>query len=178
MLPVSGLGQGIYVYDLHIDDAFLASFPEAPLRHADVKLRLTADRQARQMTLDFQFSGTVKTDCDRCLAAVDFPVNGEEQLVVKYSTEAEQLEEEGDLVYLHPEASVFNAAPYAYELVLLALPMIRVFDCRSGEPPYPCDEEMLDRIDASVDRLEDAPPADDGGDDDKPSPWDALKDLK
>ena len=177
ILPVSGLGQGVYQYDLVIDDDFLNTFPDSPLRQGNVKLLLTVDRQPRQMTLDFAFSGTVRTDCDRCLAAVDFPVESQEQLVVKYSTEAGNLEEEGELVYLHPEASTFNVAPYAYEMIVLSLPMIKVFDCRSGQPPYPCDEEMLDRIDASVDQVADLP-ADDDKDDDAPSPWDALKGLQ
>jgi uncharacterized metal-binding protein YceD (DUF177 family) len=100
-------------------------------------------------------------------------------LVAKFSTESEHLEEEGELVYLHPDTSLFNVAPYAYELVILALPMIRTFDCRGGEPPYPCDEEMLNRIDDSVeDSSEIDASYDDEEDDDKPSPWDALKDLK
>jgi len=177
ILPLSGLGQGIYRYDLVIDEAFIASFPDAPVQHADVALELTVDRQQRQLIMDFDFTGSVRTDCDRCLANVDFPIKGQNQLVVKFSTEADSLEEEGDLLYLHPETSLFNVAPYAYEMVMLALPMIRTFECREGTPPYPCDEEMLDRIDASVDSAADIAPQSDE-DDDKPSPWDALKDLK
>lgn len=178
ILPISGLGQGVYEYDLIVDDEFLASFSDAPVQHANVTLRLTVDRQLRQMTLDFDFSGTIRTDCDRCLAGVDFPIADQGQLVVKFTPEAESMEEEGELVYLHPDTSLFNVAPYAYEFVILALPMIRTFDCRNGEPPYPCDEEMLDRIDASIEEASDAdlPGGDD--DNDKPSPWDALKDLK
>lgn len=177
ILPLSGLGQGIYQYDLVINEAFIATFPDAPVQHADVALKLTVDRQPRQLILDFDFSGSVRTDCDRCLANVDFPIGGQNQLVVKFSTEAENFEEEGELLYLHPDTSLFNVAPYAYEMVVLALPMIRTFECREGEPPYPCDEEMLDRIDASVDTVPESAP-ESGEDDDKPSPWDALKDLK
>ncbi len=178
ILPLRGLGQGIYQYDLTADDDFFASFPDAPIQHANVALRLTVDKQARQMILDFDFSGTIRTDCDRCLAAVDFPVEDQGQLVVKFSTEASSLEEEGELVYLHPDTSIFNVAPYAYELVILALPMIRTFACRTGEPPYPCDEEMLDRIDDTIDVSTEPDSSSSDDDDDKPSPWDALKDLK
>lgn len=177
ILPLSGLGQGIYRYDLVIDKAFIATFPDAPVQEADVTLELTVDRQQRQLIMDFDFSGSVRTDCDRCLANVNFPIKGQNQLVVKFSTEAENMEEEGDLLYLHPDTSLFNVAPYAYEMVVLALPMIRTFDCREGQPPYPCDEEMLDRIDDSVDSISDIAPKSDE-DDDKPSPWDALKGLK
>ena len=179
ILPLSGLSQGVYRYNLVIDGAFIATFPDAPVQYADVALELTLDRQLRQLIMDFDFSGSVRTDCDRCLANVDFPVNGQTQLIVKFNTEAESLEEEGELLYLHPDTSLFNVAPYAYEMVILALPMIRTFNCREDEPPYPCDEEMLDRIDDSVDTVpEIAPKSEDEDDDDKPSPWDALKDLK
>lgn len=178
ILPLSGLGLGIYQYDLTVDDEFFASFPDAPVQHGNVALRLTVDRQQRQLIMDFEFSGTIRTDCDRCLAGVDFPVEGQDQLIAKFSTEAEHLEEEGDLVYLNPDTSLFNVAPYAYEIVILALPMIRTFDCRAGEPPYPCDDEMLDRIDDSVEDSSAINVSQDDGDDDKPSPWDALKDLK
>lgn len=177
ILPLSGLGLGIYQYDLVIDEAFIATFPDAPVQHADVALKLTVERQQRQMTLDFDFSGSMRTDCDRCLANVNFPISGQNQLVVKFSTEAENFEEEGELLYLHPDTSLFNVAPYAYEMVVLALPMIRTFECREGELPYPCDEEMLDRIDDSVDTVPESEPQSED-EDDKPSPWDALKDLK
>lgn len=178
ILPLSGLGQGIYQYDLAVDDDFFASFPEAPVQHANVALRLTVDRQMRQLVLDFEFSGTIRTECDRCLASVDFPVADQARLIAKLSTEATHLQEEGELIYLHPDTSLFNVAPYVYELVILALPMIRTFDCQRGEPPYPCDEDMLNRIDDSIDYLPDSPSSTNDEDDDKPSPWDALKDLK
>jgi len=177
ILPISGLSQGIYRYDLIVDDAFLATFPNAPVKHAEVAVQLNVDRQMRQLILDVAFSGTVRTDCDRCLAEVDFPITDQGQLVVKFSAEAESLSEEGDLVYLHPDASLFNVAPFVYEMVILAMPMIRTFDCRTGDAPFPCDEEMLNRIDDSIASAADiATPK--GEDDDKPSPWDALKDLK
>jgi len=177
ILPLSGLSQGIYVYDLVVDDDFFATFDDSPVRHAKVQLRLTVDRQTREMVLDFDFAGTISTSCDRCLADIDLPIADQRQLVVKFKADADSLEEEGELIYLHPDTSLFNVAPYAYEMVLLALPMIRTYDCREGEGPYPCDEEMLDRIDASVD----VPPGPDEEapkDNDKPGPWDVLKDIK
>ena len=177
ILPLSGLSQGIYVYDLIVDDEFFATFPDSPVKHANVKLQLTVDRQTREMVLDFDFAGTTNTNCDRCLADIDLPIADKRQLIVKFSAEATSLEEEGELIYLHPDTSLFNVAPYAYEMVLLALPMIRTYDCRTGEGPYPCDEEMLDRIDASVD-VAPAPDEEGSNDRDQPGPWDVLKDIK
>ncbi len=167
----------MYTYELTVDDDFFATFEASPIQRADVQLTLTVDRRTRDMVLEFDFSGTVATDCDRCLAAVDFPIEGHTRLVAKFTTEAKDAVDEEDLILLDPDVSLFNVAPYAYEIVVLALPMIRTFDCQAGEPPYPCDEEMLNRIDAWVDY---APTDEDPGEDDeeKPGPWDVLKDIK
>lgn len=179
IFPLRGISQGVSTYELTVDDAFFATFPDSPVDRANVQLRLTIDRRTRDLELQFDFAGTIATICDRCTAPIDLPVEDHQHLIVKLDAEADQREDEGDLVYIHPDTNLFNVAPYAYEMVLLALPMIRTFDCRTGEPPYPCDEEMLDRIDGST---EYAPTDEDGTpgskDDDRPSPWDVLKDIK
>lgn len=176
ILPLRGLSNGFYAYDLTIDDDFFASFEGAPVAKADVQLRLTVDRQQREMTLGFDFNGTIGTDCDRCLAAINLPIEDQRHLLVKFTVEADELEDEGELIYLHPDTSLFDVAPYAYEMVLLAVPMIRTFECRAGDPPYPCDEDMLARIDSSIGEADESQ-REDSDDDGKPSPWDVLKDL-
>ena len=178
VLPLKGLGKGFYEYDLKVDDAFFSAFAESPIQRADVDLHLTVDKQSREMVVDFDFGGTIATACDRCLADIDLPISDRRQLIVKFSAEAEAQQDEGDLVYLHPDTNDFNLAPFVYEMVVLAVPMIRTYDCRSGEPPYPCDEDLLNRIEASYDSPEEAPTRSGSGDDEGgSSPWDVLKDL-
>ena len=157
ILPLRGLGQGVYVYDLTVDDAFFATFKDSPLQQASIQLQLTVDRRTREMTLDFDFSGTIATDCDRCLAPINLPIENKSQIIVKFRADADQMEDDDEVVYLDPDTSLFNVAPYAYEMIILATPIINTFACREGEPPYPCDDEMLDRIDDSIDYLIDEP---------------------
>lgn len=181
IFPLRGLGQGLYNYDLVVDDAFFASFVDSPVSRADIKLALTVDRRTREMILVFDFSGTIATICDRCMADIDLPISASNQLIVKFTADADELEDEAELIYLHTDTSLFNVAPYVYEAVLLAIPMIRTFECRAGELPYPCDEEMLSRIDDSIEYPEEMEATDASADEpveDKPSPWDVLKDLK
>ncbi len=174
VLPLKGLGKGLYEYDLRVDDAFFASFPESPILRADIDLHLIVDKQHREMVVDFNFTGTIATECDRCLANIDLPVGDRRQLIVKFAADEEE-RDEGDIVYLHPDTNDFNLAPFIYEMVALSVPMIRTYDCRTGEPPYPCDEDLLHRIDASYDTPNEAPlPSVDA---EKSSPWDILKDL-
>ncbi len=177
ILPISGLSKGFYEYDLIVDKAFYAAFPDAPIGRCDVQLHLRLDKRSREMILDFDFSGTVGTECDRCLASIDLPIEDQRQLVVQFRTETSEQEDEGEIIYLHPDAPEFDLAPFVYEMIVLALPMIRTFACRAGAPPYPCDEEMLDRIEASYDTADEAPTRGQEDDEDKNNPWDVLKDL-
>ncbi|WP_157975900.1 YceD family protein [Lewinella sp. IMCC34191] len=176
VLPLKGLGKGFYEYDLRVDREFLAGFPESPLAVADIDLHLTVDKQSREMVVDMNFRGTVATQCDRCLADIDLPVADRSQLIVKFTIEAEEQQDEGEIVYLHPDTNDFNLAPFVYEAVVLAVPMIRTYECQSGEPPYPCDEDLLNRIEASYDNAEEAP-IKSQTDEETSSPWDVLKDL-
>ena len=181
IFPLRGLGQGVYTYDLQVDDRFFADFEGAPVDRADIDLTLTVDRRTREMMLEFDFAGTVATMCDRCTAAIDLPVADKRQLIVKFVANAESFEDEADMIYLDADTGLFDVAPYVYEVVLLAIPMIKTYDCRTGEPPYPCDEDMLARIDGSINssaELDDTPPPTDEEEDDaKPGPWDVLKNL-
>ena len=173
VLPLKGLGKGLYEYDMVIDGAFFREFAESPIEQAEVDLHLIVDKQSREMVVDVQLTGTVRTACDRCLADIDLPIEDRRQLIVKFSPETEAAVDEGEIVYLHSDTNEFNLAPFVYETVVLAVPMIRVYDCREGAPPYPCDEDLLQRIgDASA--LEEDTTENEA---DKPSPWDVLKDL-
>ena len=179
ILPLRGLGQGVYTYDLICDDAFFASFEHSPVDKADIRLTLTVDRSSRDLSLRFEFTGTVATTCDRCMADIDLPIEGQRALLAKFVPDAAEMEDEADLIFLDADTNLFNAAPYAYELILLEIPMIRTYACREGVAPYPCDEDMLARIDDSIDgSAAGAEPSGKGDDNDKPSPWDVLKDLQ
>lgn len=174
ILPLKGLKTGNHTFNLTADQAFFATFPDSPVKDAKLQLLLTVDKRHGDLVLDFDFSGTIRTECDRCLAEVDFPVNGQEQLMVQYTADEDANSDDPGLVLLPMEEHQLNVAPYAYEFFLLGLPMIRTFDCREGKPPYPCDEETLDRIEEiSANGVAEAEKPKD-----QPSPWDALKDWK
>lgn len=163
-LPVKGLGIGIHGYDFRIDHLFFEHFESSPLREAEIDLHLDFDKRIDMYVLDFSFSGTVRTECDRCLAAIDLPVADEQQLVVKFSQEPG--DEEADLVYISPETEQFNVAKYIYEYIVLSMPMIKAYDCENDDP-MPCDEEMLDRLEV-----------DEKDEDATPNPiWDELRKL-
>lgn len=163
-LPVKGMGVGIHGFDFQIDHLFFEHFESSPIQEAEIDLHLDFDKRIDMYVLDFSFSGTVRTECDRCLAPIQLPLEGDEQLVVKFSHEPG--DEEADIVYVSPDIEQFNVAQYIYEYIVLSLPMIKVYDCEDDDP-LPCDEEMLNRLEAEDEEV-----------DETPNPiWDELRKL-
>ena len=141
ILPLKGLGNGNHHFTFTIDEDFLAAFPESPVQHAEVQMEVKLDKRPNLLVFDFSFKGWVKEQCDRCLVAIQLPISGEEQLLVKFGEPDEDGEDE-DVVYIPIETSTWSLAQFAYEYVVLSIPMIKVYDCESEADP-PCDEDML-----------------------------------
>ena len=139
-IPVKGLGNGPHQFRFRIDASFFENFEGSPVEEGNISVNLELDKRPDMLVLQFGFEGTVKTECDRCLASIDLPVSGTERLLVKFSLEEEA--EDAEVVYIHPETQHLSVARYIYEFIILAMPMIKAYDCEK-EVPRPCNEEML-----------------------------------
>jgi uncharacterized metal-binding protein YceD (DUF177 family) len=142
-IPIKGIANGVHQFEYQIDHHFLKHFEESPITDAAVQVQFELEKKPGLFALHFDISGTVKTTCDRCLASIHLPITGKERLLVKISLEEES--DDPEVVYLHPEATKLEVAGFIYEFVILAIPMIKTYDCESQEP-LPCNEEMLDRL--------------------------------
>lgn len=139
-IPIKGLHFGIHQFDFQIDRYFFENFEYSPIQEAAIELKLELDRRPDMYVFSFHVKGTVHTECDRCLAGIDLPVENKQQLVVKLSVD-EQMGDE-DVIFIHPDTAKFQIAEYVYEYICLAMPMIKRYDCEADENPK-CDQEML-----------------------------------
>lgn len=135
-IPVKGLGLGTHHYNFTIERTFFEQFEESMIKDGVIDLRVAFDKRSDMYVLDFEFDGTVRTNCDRCLDEMDLAIGGEEQLLVKLSVE--ERVEEAEVVYVSPELSKFNIAKYIYEFISLAMPLIKVHEDESL-----CNPEMI-----------------------------------
>lgn len=171
-LPIKGLKPGLHEYAYKVTGEFFKAFPESPVNRAALELSILVDKKYGELSVQFDFAGTIATDCDRCLANVNLPVSGNDTLLIQFVHDDELESDDPLLIYLPADSHELDLAPFAYEFMLLSLPMIRTFACREGNPPYPCDEEMLAAIEAKS--IQSDPTSED---DKGPSPWDVLKNL-
>jgi uncharacterized protein len=168
-IPLLGLKKESYTFDFQLDKSFFAAFEDSFIQDGNIQLSLQLERKTGHLELNFDFEGTVKTDCDRCSTSIDLPIEGTEQIIAKYSEETQ--EDEDEIIFIHPETSDLNVAQYIYEYVNLAVPIRKTYDCENDDNP-PCDFGTLAYLEQQEDN-----PQDDNDDDDNSDTWDALKNL-
>ena len=145
-IPLKGLKNGKHNYAFDIDKTFFAHFESSPVEDGKLSAEISLDKKSDHIILNFLIEGTVQTECDRCTALIDLPVQSEQEIIVKFSDEAR---EEGEIVYIPFDAHEFNLASLVYELIILSIPMIKVFDCETADP-QPCNEEILSILSAET----------------------------
>lgn len=122
-LPIGGMKQGIYDFDYQIDKSFFDCFEDSFIKEGNLQVKLELDKRSSLYVLDFKITGTVQTTCDRCLEEFSLDIESEEQLIVKFSTEAT---EEAEVIYLPMGTPELSVAQYIYEFIALAVPIRKV----------------------------------------------------
>jgi len=168
-IPIQGLKIGIHEYDFLIGNEFFTHFEDSPIEQGTFKVRFILDLREDMLVLTFDFEGRIKTDCDRCLVGIDLPIEGDEDLIIKY---AEESEEEIDIVYIERGTAELNVATYLYEYICLAMPVTNIYNCED-EPENVCDLKMLDYLENKLKEESTEKKEDESSN----SPWDELKNF-
>ena len=120
-----------------------SNIENSEIQSGDVNITATLTKQNHLLQMHFNFEGTVKVDCDRCLKEFDFPVEGEENLVIKYGNPDESNDE---ILVIEEGCEEFDVSHYIYEYIILAIPARRV-PCELDEKEFECDKETRDKLD-------------------------------
>jgi uncharacterized protein len=168
-IPIQGLKIGIHEYNFLIGEEYFSHFEDSPIEQGTFEVKFLVDLQQDMLTLTFDFEGSIKTGCDRCLAVIDLPIEGDEDLIVKY---AEESNDEIDIVYIERGTAELNVATYLYEYICLAMPVTNIYNCED-EPKNVCDSKMLDYLESKPEEQ----PAEKKEDNSSNSPWDELKNF-
>lgn len=167
-IPIKGLRYGLHQFDFYIDGSFFQPFEASPVSEGNIHLSLQLEKKSDLYILQFDFEGTVRTECDRCLAMINLPIQDSQRLLVKLHES--EVAEEADVIFIHPEEQQLDVSKYVYEYIILAIPASKVYDCVSEEY-RPCNFEILRYLENIVPEAAEEPET-------KENPmWNALKDL-
>lgn len=158
-IKFSSLKQGLHHFDFKIDDTFVREHNLSEIRAAKVLVSVLLEKTSRFLKLEFDLSGTVGLECDRCLELYDQQIAIQKELVANF--DAENQSDSEDIITLSSADHSFNIEHYLYEFLVLALPMKRVH-----QDIKLCGEENIKFIHNFARPAEDDPR------------WDVLKNIK
>ena len=165
-IPFTGLALGKHLFEFDITDAFFDEFEYSLVKKADLKCKVELEKQETMIILDFNITGTIDANCDKCLAPYPQVLDIQEQQIAKFSDEA--VAEDDEIITLGKSEHEIMLAGLIYEYITVAVPFILVCN-DEGNTPY-CDKEMLADLSKLTENNEQNESTD--------PRWDALKKFK
>ncbi|MBN3036030.1 MAG: DUF177 domain-containing protein [Bacteroidales bacterium] len=163
VIPFRGLAIGEHLSHFDIGEPFFSCFERSEIRKGSLRLELLLERQERLLILDFRLAGTVRVMCDRCLEEMDWPLEINRRMFIKFG---EAYREESEEIIIIPEQQFqVDISQWVYEFIILALPIRKVHpDLETGEPG--CSAEAVNLLNRyRKNRLPD-------------TRWDSLRDIQ
>ncbi len=166
-----GLGAGEHEYEFDVSDKFFESLDFSEIKQGNIHVNLRLLKQSTMMVLQFEITGTVKLNCDRCTGEFDMPISGNYKLIVKVGGH-ETGNEDDDIITVAANEHQLDLTQYIYEYITLSLPIKRVHP-EDEKGNSTCDEEVLKKLNNYLieeEKEEPEEPTD--------SRWDDLKNIK
>lgn len=143
ILPVKGMGLGRSSFGYEIGKTFFEQFENSEIEQAKIHLNLDVNKQSRMLVLDFKISGTILTQCDRCLYDFNLEINNKQTLYVKLGNESDQ--ENDEMMIISESEHELNIAQFVFEFIYLSLPIKKVhYEDKNGNSL--CNKEMLKKL--------------------------------
>ncbi|MCP4460328.1 MAG: DUF177 domain-containing protein [Cytophagales bacterium] len=159
---IPSLKLGHHQFQYEINDEFFGQFENSLVDKGNGKVELNLKLSETMMVLDFNLDLKVELVCDRSLDTFSYPIKTQEELIVKFGEENEELSEE--LIVISEDTQLLDVAPYIQEYIGLSIPMKKLHPRYDGKETPPLiyqtevnEEESKDEIDPR---------------------WEALKKLK
>jgi uncharacterized metal-binding protein YceD (DUF177 family) len=141
-LPIQSLQNGLHHYDFELDQDFFECFEDSPIREGIYKVSLDLDKKSTEFVLNFDIKGYFEGPCDRCLADIEIPSSVQKLIWVKFKDELEGEDHDDDVIYISSSNHSFNISKLVYELIILAIPIAKRYDCENDPNPK-CDFKVL-----------------------------------
>ncbi len=144
LIQFGGLPVGLHEFEFDVNDKFFSKIENSEVQSGDIKVKAILTKQNHLLQMNFEFEGTVKVDCDRCLKGFDFPIEGEDKLIIKHGNPEESNDE---ILVIEEGDEQFDVSHYLYEYIILAIPARRV-PCELDAEEFVCDYETKDKLDS------------------------------
>ena len=168
-INIARLADKTHHFAFDLDRSFFELFDQELIPDGNVHADITLTKTERLITVDFDLQGTVRQVCDRSLDDYDQEIDTQEQLLVRFGEEAQELDD--NVLQITPDTQMLPLAQHLFDYIGLALPMKKLHPRFQNEP-----DENPD-ADATLIFTTRKEGEDDSNDDDTDPRWNALKNL-
>lgn len=125
-LPLKAMPIGSEEFSYQLNKQFFIDMESSDIHDADLKVSLTVVNRGGMYELTFGISGTITLICDRCLDDLEYGVDTDYHITVKYG---DRYNDDSDEVLEIPESDNYlNVAYMIYDTVELAIPLKHVHE--------------------------------------------------
>lgn len=139
-IPFSGLKLGSHCFEFKIEDSFFEDYDLDELNKVDISITVRLEKKANMLVLNFELDGQLELTCDRCTDQFLQKINQKFDLIVRFSDNIDQNDNEELLILSTNEHTVW-LENYFHEFVLLSLPTKRAHSEIEN-----CNQEMINKI--------------------------------
>ncbi|AHJ98192.1 YceD family protein [Hymenobacter swuensis] len=168
-INIARLADKTHHFAFDLDRSFFELFDQELIPDGSVHADITLTKTERLITVDFDLRGTVRQVCDRSLDDYDQKIDAQEQLLVRFGEETQELDD--NVLQITPDTQTLPLAQHLFDYIGLALPMKKLHPRFQNEP-----DENPD-ADATLIFTTRKEGEDDSDDDDTDPRWNALKNL-
>ena len=162
----SGVKDGIYEFLEVVDDKFFETTEHALISRGKFDVKIIFEKRYEYCTIDVSFLGIADTACDRCGEDFNLPLKGAHKMIVKFSEEIK--EDDDEVMYVSREIHEIDVTQLVYETIVLSLPTQASCPLNKQKKPS-CGFDPSKYFSTQDDSTDESA---------KPSIWDALKGLK
>ncbi len=141
-----GLSLGRHEFDWKIEDKFFEALDYSEIKKGNVDVKVILEKKSSFMELNFEISGKIELECDRCTVDFYHQIESSERLIVKFWVSSEEEEDENEeIIVLSKNQNELNLTTQLYEYIAVQAPIRRV-GCELDGDESLCNQEVLNMI--------------------------------
>ncbi len=121
IINIQHLKNNVHLFQYHISDAFLDSFPYSEIERANIDANISVEKSETILRVNVNINGTVTLLCDRSLDEFDQTIDVKEDIIYQFAEKTEWIED--NLTLLGYDTTEIDLSQLIYELIQVSIPM-------------------------------------------------------
>lgn len=150
LLRLKGIEEGRHQLNFNLGESFFKELNHETLMNAQLDCNVSYEKKGDLIIMEFTFKGWVNVECDRCTSDIALTIDESYRMWASYQNrddadEKKDILDQEDWLFLTENQDSIDLKSYLIDFSILSAPTHFRYDCRK-EKPFPCDEEVLNKI--------------------------------